>query len=485
MRHVEQNPRFAVLVTRSAALAVLLLAAFGAAPARAESLLDALADAYYYSPALDAQRATLRATDEDVAIANSNYRPNINGQADVGVQQQTVRPSFGTGGTTVPRGYAIQLVQPVFRGFRTINAVNGAEATVRAGREQLRTVEQQALLDAVTAYADVVRDEAILKLQQASSDFLKTQLQATRDRFKVGELTKTDVAQSEARNEDGLSQVQIALANLKASRAAYERAVGHPPGSLRAPNQNIPLVPRSLREAIDIGNQENPNVVAALYLEQAAKFQVDEIRGELLPELQLEATYSERFESSTQIDEVETGSVVGRLNMPIYPSGGAVYARVRQAKQTHLSRIQQIEQNRSLTQAQVVASWSQLQGRKAQQESNQAAIDSNRTALAGVQEEEKVGQRTIDDVLNFQRDLINSQVTLEQTKRDIIVSAFTLVSNVGRLNIAELGAVRSAYDPEVHYGEVRRKAWGIDITRDDEDRSRDPWGTRVEHAPVK
>lgn len=481
--------RSAASLRTGSAFAALLVVAISAKPVHSESLLEALADAYYYSPQLDAQRATLRATDESVAIANSNYRPSINAQADAGTQttQTTVNSSsfFGTSGTTTPYGYTFQLIQPIFRGFRTVNAVNSAEANVRAGREQLRTVEQQALLSAVTAYADVVRDEEILKLQQASSDFLKTQLQATQDRFKVGELTKTDVAQSEARYEEGLSLVQVALANLKASRAFYEGFIGHPPGTLQAPSANIPLVPKSLREAIDIGNQENPNVVAALYLEQAAKFQVDQIRGELLPELQLEATFSDRFDSSTQIAESQNSTVLGRLNVPIYPSGGAVYARVRQAKQTHLSLTQQIEQNRSQTQAQVASSWSLLQGSRAQKISNEAAIASNRTALAGVQEEEKVGQRTIDDVLNFQRDLITSQVTLERTKRDIIVNSYTLISNMGRLNIAELGAVSSAYEPEVHYGEVRRKAWGIDITRDDEDHRVDAWGTRVEHAPVK
>ncbi len=458
--------------------------ALSAIDSRAETLTDTLSQAYRYSPLLDAQRATLRATDEDVARANSGYRPDIRGSVDVGRERTNVRP--GTGSTTSPRGYTLQMVQPVFRGFQTTNAVNAAEAAVRAGREQLRNVEQQVLLDAVTAYGNVVRDQAIVRLRENNLNFLGTELKATKDRFAVGEVTKTDVAQAEARRALGQSELDLAKANLKSSRAVYEQVVGSPPQNLTEANPNTKLLPRSLDEAIGTGTRENPAVVGALYAEQGARYQVDQIRGELLPSAQLEASFTERFDSSRQTEEVETASIVGRLNVPIYANGGEVHARVRQAKHTHLARIQEIEQARAAAQSQVVQAWSQLTGFKAQRESDKAQIEANRTALNGVREEEKVGQRTLIEVLNAQQELLQSQVQLETTKRNVLVATYSVVSAIGRLNVSEVGAASTVYDPEIHADEVRRKWWGIDITHDDGRREHiDTWNTRTDHTPVK
>jgi outer membrane protein len=453
---------------------------------RAETLNDALAQAYRYSPQLDAQRATLRATDEDVARANSGYRPSITAQADVGRQKIESRPNFGGSGTTSPRGYTVQAVQSIFRGFRTTNAVNAAEASVRAGREQLRNIEQQVLLNTVTQYANVVRDQAIVRLRESNLSFVTTELKATQERFAVGEVTKTDVAQSQATVAQSKSSLDQARANLKSSRALYQQFVGSPPQNLAQPSLGLKLVPKSLDHAIDIGTKENPNVVNALYSEQAARFQIDEIRGELLPDAQIEATYTDRFDSSRQTEETETASIVGRLNVPIYANGGEVYARVRQAKQTHLARIQDIETARSQAQSQVAQSWSQLLGSKAQLESDKAEIESNKVALNGVREEEKVGQRTRIEVLNQQLTLLQSQERLENTKRDIVVANYTVVSTIGRLNIAEIGATSTVYDPEVHLNEVSGKWIGLDITRDDGSGAHnDNWNARVDRAPVK
>ncbi len=479
-----------VLIRRIAA-SVLAMAAVSAAmlpcaPARAETLLDAMAQAYSYNPRLDAERATLRATDEDVARANSGYRPDISASADVGKQWTSTRPATTGAGTTTPRGYAIQLVQPLFRGFRTTNAVNSAEANVRAGRETLRDVEQQVLLDTVTSYGNVVRDQAIVRLRENNLEFLSKELKATQDRFAVGEVTKTDVAQAQARRALAVSDLDLAKANLKSSRALYEQVVGNPPRSLSEPSANSKLLPKGVEEAIGIGTKENPQVVSALYLEQAARYDVETVRGELLPEAQLEATYQDRFGSSQSIDEVETGTVVGRLNVPIYAQGGEVYARVRKAKHLHLARIQAIEQARAAVQSGVAQSWSQLVGFRAQLQSDKAQIEANQTALSGVREEEKVGQRTLLDVLNAQQELLNSQVQLEITKRNLLVAAYTVIQQIGRLSVAEVGAVGIVYDPEAHYDEVRRKWWGIDITHDDGRREHmDAWQGEVRHESVK
>ena len=478
---------WAVLAKRVAAPVLLsVIFVFAPGPARSENLLDALAAAYRYNPQLDAERARLRATDEGVAQAMSNFRPQIDLRADAGHQNVQTKPgSFNEGGTN-PRGYSLELVQPLFRGFRSTNAVNEAEAAVRAGRETLRRIEQEVLQDAVEAYADVVRDQAIVRLRESSLQFLNQELQATRDRFAVGEVTRTDVAQAEARRAQALSQLDLARANLKASRARYEQVVGNAPQKLSEPNLSSKFLPRSLVEAIGISSRENPVVVAALYNEQAARFRVDLIRGELLPEAQLEATWSERFDPTTQIDESETGVVRGVVRVPIYETG-EVYARVRAAKHTHISRIQEIEQNRALAQAQVAQAWAQLQGAKAQLISDKAQIEANQTALNGVREEEKVGQRQLLDILNAQLELIQSQEQLEGTKRNIVVFTYQVIGAIGRLNVAELGAVGTVYDPEPHANEVRRKWIGTDITHDDARRGHavDEWNTHVERAPTK
>jgi outer membrane protein len=453
---------------------------------QAETLNDALAQAYRYNPELDAQRATLRATDEGVARANSGYRPDITAQADVGRQKLETRPNFGASGTTSPRGFTVQAVQSIFRGFRTTNAVNAAEALVRAGREQLRNVEQQVLLNVVTQYANVVRDQAIVKLRESNLSFVSTELKATQERFAVGEVTKTDVAQSQAAVAQSKSSLDQARANLKSSRALYQQFVGSPPQNLAQPSLGLKLLPKGLEQAIDIGTKENPNVVSSLYNEQAARFQIDEIRGELLPDAQIEATYTDRFDSSRQTEETETASIVGRLNVPIYAGGGEVYARVRQAKQTHLARIQDIETARSQSQSRVAQSWSQLIGFKAQLESDKAEIESNKVALNGVREEEKVGQRTRIEVLNQQLTLLQSQERLENTKREIVVANYTVVSAIGRLNISEIGATSTVYVPEAHLDEVSHKWIGLDITQDDGSGSHEgSWNARVDRAPVK
>jgi outer membrane protein len=207
-------------------------------------------------------------------------------------------------------------------------------------------------------------------------------------------------------------------------------------------------------------------VVGSLYTEQAARYAVDQIRGELLPQVQLEASYADRFDSSRDIDEAEAAVVTGRLTVPIY-EGGEVYARVRQAKHIHVSRLQEIEQARSQTESDVVATWSQLLAARAQVESDQSQVEANGIALTGVREEERVGQRTLLDVLNAELEYLDSQVSLVTTRRNIVVSSYALLASVGRLDAVNLGFTSVAYDPEVHYQEVRRKPWGTSITHED------------------
>ena len=453
----------------TALLAVGMLAAgLAAVPeaAHAETLLEALSATYGYNPRLDAQRAFQRATDEDVARAMSGYRPTITANADVAMERSDLRPSSSQDGVTNPRGYGVQLVQPIFRGFQTYNAVNSAEANVRAQREVLRDVERQVLLQAVTAYMDVVRDQELVRLNENNVNVLSRELKASEDRFSVGEVTRTDVAQAKARRADAVSRLDAARANLRTSRGAFMQVVGHPPTQLRWAGPPEQHLPSSLQEAIRISNNEDPLVVAALYREQSAKYTVDQIRGELLPTVQLEASYDDRFGSSKSINESETGIVRGRMTIPIY-QGGEVSARVRQAKQNHIGYLQQIEQIRTEQQQILVSSWAQLEAARAQLESDKVAVESNRVALQGVREEEKVGQRTLLDVLNAELEYLNSQVALETDRRNLVVAAYSVLSAMGRLDAAWIGAAQQVYDPVVHYKEVRRKWIGLSITHAD------------------
>ncbi len=447
-------------------LAISIAMAGGVTTVRAENLQDALAATYRYNPRLDAARAALRATDEEVARANSGYRPTVTAAADSGAQWQTSKSTTGMRRETElhPSGYRLDATQPLFRGFRTLNSVREAEATIRAGRENLRTVEQSVLLEAVTAYMDTLRDAAIVKIRENNVEVLSRELRATQERFKVGEVTRTDVAQAEARRAGTVSALDLARANLKTSRGNYERTVGRAPGNLAEPRPPKRRLPQSLQEAIAMSARENPGVIAALYREQGARSTVDRIWGELLPTVQIESSYQRRFDTSDSVAETETTSVVARATVPLYTSG-EVQARVRQAKHTHVSRIQEIEQNRSEVQAQVVQSWSQLQAADAQFVSDNAQVKALEIALAGVREEEKVGQRTLLDILNAEQELLNAQVNLASTKRNINVAAYSLLSTVGRLNIQELGASDEVYDAELHYHEIRRKWWGVSITR--------------------
>jgi outer membrane protein len=437
----------------------------GIAPAAAETLPQALAAAYKYNPSLDAERARLRSTDENVAIANSGFRPNIGASADVTRDWQRTRPPSAANGANTSKGYSVSLTQPIFNGFQTINAVNEAEAFVRAGREALRTTEQTVLLQAVTAYMDVIRDQAIVRLRENNVNVLSRELQATRDRFAVGEVTRTDVAQAEARRAASISALDLARSNLKISRATFERVVGHPPSRLVDPPP-YSRIPKSQEDAIAVATRESPEVVAALYREQAARFTVERIWGELLPTVSLEAGYNQRFDPSDSIDEREAATISGRVNIPIY-QGGAVHARVRQAKHDHLATLQEIERARTVAREGVLSAWAQLIASRAQLESDQIAVNAARTALTGVREEQKVGQRTILDVLNAEQEYLSSQVQLETTRRNLVVNSYLVLQSVGRLTSDYMSLTKLVYDPEVHYSDVRRKWWGISITHSD------------------
>ncbi len=502
-----KRKRVAAVVRFSCLAATVIIASLFPTVQRAsaETLDEALAAAYRYNPRIDAERARLRATDESVPQARSGYLPRLNGSADAGITDFRDRlrdeaanrggafdPNTGrltttarSGDTIYPRGFGVSLQQNIFDGFRTTNSVAQAEATVRAGRETLREIERQVLFDAATAFMDVIRDRAIVRLRENNVKVLTRELTATTDRFEVGEVTRTDVSQAKARRARSVSDLDLAQGQLKSARARYERVVGRLPRSLVEPRLPWNLLPKTLDEALSIGVNENPLVIAALYREQAARHNVDVVRGELLPSVTLEASYDNDFSQSSNLAENQTTRLAGRLNVPLY-QGGEVSSRVRASKHTHVSFLQEIEDARTLVREEIITAWAAFQTTQAQLESDRTQVQANQTALTGVREEEKVGQRTLLDVLNAEQELLDAQVSLAETRRNNIVAAYALLSAIGRFSADVIGVTATVYDPEIHYMEVRRKWWGIRITHRDGRRERlDLWESHGRNHSMK
>ncbi|MCX7327134.1 MAG: TolC family outer membrane protein [Hyphomicrobiales bacterium] len=443
----------------AAASALLVSLAVSSGPARAaETLESALSKAYGSNPTLNAQRAALRVSNEGVSQALSGYRPRVTGTADFGVSYiENNRPlARATSIRQAPRGAGVQLDQTIWNAGRTSNAVSQAEALVLAGRETLRVAEQTVLLDAATAYMNVLRDTAILNLNNNNVEVLEEQLRQTRDRFNVGEVTRTDVAQSEARLASSRSQLSVAQANIKSSLGRYRQIVGVQPKRL-APGRPLERnLPRSLDEATRISQSQHPSIIAALHNVDAADIGVKVAEAELYPSLGLSASVAHRNEFNTLNDQRGTASALARLTVPIY-EGGQVYSRTRQAKELAGQRRLEADITREQIRAAVVTAWGSLEASKAQTIAAQAQVLAAETALNGVREEAKVGQRTTLDVLNAQQELLSARSSLITAQRDRVVASYNVMSASGGLNARMLGLKVARHDPNLHYEQVRDK----------------------------
>ena len=440
------------------------------------NLEEALVQAYQNNPQVNAQRALVRATDEAVPQALSGYRPRISGTYNNGVTwtettTEVQRPVVSRGGKTIgtvgvrdrevtrfnPASVGAQLQQNIFNGFQTANRTRQAESQVFASRETLRVIEQTVLLDAATVYMNVLRDTAVLELQRRNVEVIQEQLRQTRDRFNVGEVTRTDVAQAESRVAAAQSQFLTAQANLTTSRAAYRRVIGVDPGRLANGTPVDRFVPGSLDLAVAQGQSENPSVNAAEFGVDVAQLQVKVNEGSLYPTVTVTGSMQQAWHSSDTVQAQMNASVVGQLTVPIY-QGGQEYSLIRQAKETVGQRRLELAQNRDQARANVVQSWGQLDAAKAQIDATRSQVTAAEIALNGVREEARVGQRTTLDVLNATQELLNARVALVTAQRDRVVASYTLLSAVGRLSVPVLGLQVPLYDPMIHYQQVR-DAW--------------------------
>jgi outer membrane protein len=353
------------------------------------------------------------------------------------------------------------LNETVFNGNRTINSIRQAESQVFGAREQLRNTEQNTLLAGVTAYMDVLRDTAILELDRNNVAVLQEQLRETRDRFTVGEVTRTDVAQAEASLSSAQATELTAVSTLQSSMARYRQIIGDQPTSLAPVKPIMRPLPRTLPEAVTISQVEHPAIVASLHGVDSAMLQIKIAEGALYPTVGLTASLSQQLDLTGVRDQrAFTASIVGNISIPIY-QGGAEYATTRQAKESLSQQELQTASQRNQVRAAVVASWGANQASVGVVRAARAAVAANEVALAGVREEAKVGQRTTLDVLNAQQALLNARVQLVSAEHDEVVNSYSLLSAVGRLNVPTLGLAVSEYDPRVHFNQVKSKWIGL------------------------
>lgn len=440
-------------------LSLLLPIAGLAGGAEAQTLEDALAAAYRNNPTLLGQRAKVRATDEAVPQALSNWRPSIEITGSAGVNAVQSTTSTDRGQRREPKSIGISVTQPLYRGGRTIAATGQAENTVRAARARLTETEQDILLLAATAFLDVYRDEAVLRLTINNEQVLKRQLEATRDRFEVGEITRTDVHQAVARLAGTTADRIAAEGRLEASRAAYRNVVGTTaPKQLAVPKTPGGL-PKELGAAIRVSAENNPGVISAEFDRKALDDTVDEVRGELLPSVNVTSGLSRNLQSAGETGRIDSAKITLNLTVPLYQQG-QVFSRLREAKLDVAEQIHAIDQARRNAVEDATRAWESLLTAQARVKAFKAQIDANVIALEGVEREAQVGSRTVLDVLDAEQELLDSRVSHVSAARDELLAVFELKAAMGQLTARAMKLAVELYDPAGHYGKVRGSWFG-------------------------
>lgn len=441
---------------RMSLVAVLLAGGIGfCGPVSAETLQQALVSAYEGNPTLRAERARQRATDEQVPQALSGWRPTVTVQGDADYTWQGVNPP-GAGYSNSEgdaQALSIELAQPIFRGFKTINGTRAAEANVEAGRQNLLAVEQEVLFDGVQAYMDVLRDRQIVELRRKNVSVLDEQLRAANERFSVGEVTRTDVAQARARLSQSQANLAGARAALATSAAEYVRVVGHEPGKLGYPK--AARLPKSIDAAYAEAAEINPNILAAALIEEASTYTVEVVKGDLLPEVSLLASGAVTNDNLINRSS-DSASIAGVVTIPLYEAG-RVYSSVREAKQVASQRrIEVIEAGRAVRAA-VATAWNSLVAARQTITAAKEQVSAASLALEGVRQEYLVGSRTTLDVLDAEAELVDARVALVSAERDQIVASYQVLGSIGRLTARNLALNVDYYDPAGNYGDVRDK----------------------------
>lgn len=447
----------------TAALAALAVAQ----PAAADTLQEALTEAYRSNPTLMAARANQRANDENVPIQRAPGLPGVNATASYVESVRKSQNSFNAPDHTLQ--VSPQLTVPIYSGGAVRNSVNAAEERVTAGRADLRATESSIFSQVVAAYMDVLRNEAIVSLNANQVEVLKVNLQATSDRYEIGDLTRTDVAQSQSRLATAQGNYQSAQSNLISARETYISLVGDAPQDLQAPPQ-LPNLPADIESAVDFALENNPDLIAAKDRAKAAGFDTDVAGSGRLPTVALfaNATYTDYFNSlaggSAALAQMETTANAGvRVTIPIF-QGGLPAARQRQAQARETAALEQVVAAERNVIVQVRSAWSSWHASLAVIESSQLAVDAAALSLEGVKAENTIGNRDILDVLNAEQELLSARVQLVTARRNAYVAGFSLLAAMGRAEARDLGLGDEGllYDPEENYRRVHGRIWDWD-----------------------
>jgi len=443
-------------------LALALLCHSGLnASARADVLNDALVSAYQSNPQINASRAQQRATDENVPQALAGYRPQIVGSLSAGLQavRNLLPDNTVQTATLKPWTIGVTVTQNLFNGFKTANSVRVAEFQVLSGREALRNTGQGVLLDAVTAYMNVIANQALLETQKSNVAFLRETLGIAKKRLDAGDVTPTDTAQADARLSRGLADLNAAQIAYDVSRATYEQVIGKAPGLLQPAQTVDRFVPRSRQETLDTAAKENPAVLGAMYDVDVATTTISVAESSLLPQLNVQGSASTSRQSDSTLGTFGSDqlSVTGNLTVPLY-DGGTAASQTRQAKETATQSRLVLEQVRNQARTAAISAWITSEGTKVALAAAESEVKAAGIALQGVRREAQGGQRTTLDVLNSQQDLTAARSRQILAQRDRVIASYTLLSAVGRLDVRTLGLNTPDYLPEVHYHQVR-DAW--------------------------
>lgn len=425
-----------------------------AAPAMAEDLFDAVSLAYETNPDLQQQRAQQRVIDEEYVQARSGYRPDLS--TSLSGSYFDGASGFGDD-TSWSSSVGFSLSQPIWTGGRVATAVDAARGDILQGRENLRLVESQVLLAVVTAYVDVRRDVEALAINRENVTVLQRQLEEATARFDVGEITRTDVAQAEARLAAAQARLSTAEAQLSVSRAAYASVVGQAPGEL-APEPALPGVPSSFDEAIDIANQDSPSVRAAQFAQQASQARVASARAEYRPSVGLSASYGAALSPSggLQLSDRDEVRATATVTVPLF-TGGVTGSRVRQAIERDNIAIIGINGARRDTLQAVSQAYARVLAADAALKANEEQVRAASIAAEGVRQEAQVGLRTTLDVLNAEQELRDAQLALINSRHDAYVARAQLLQAMGRLEAPNLVANVKPYDPKANFDRVKSK----------------------------
>ncbi len=451
--------RWQILATSVAASAVSV------APASAESLMDALALAYQTNPEIASERASLQALDETFVQARSVGLPNASSQFSLSATDSKSERQIFTGGgstsnfedsdTTGNSALSVSAGQDFYRGGQTRAAMDAAEANILAGRANLLALEQAVLFDAVPAFVDVRRDLEVVRIRMNNVEVLNRQLQAAQDRFEVGDVTRTDVAQAEARVSAARSALAAAQADLAVTRANYARVIGQSPGELQ-PEPPLPPLPATVDEAVSLALESNPNAVSARLREDAARAGVRQAEGAFRP------TVGWQLQAVTQRDLLDGGvdndavTATARATLPLF-TGGLNSANKRQAlANENAARLDVRDIERQVTEL-TVSAFAQYISANAQIDASEQQVRASEIAFEGVEEEARVGLRTTLDVLDAEQEVLDARLALVDARRNAYLAGFGLIQSVGQLSVPNLGLDVPEYDPTSNYSEIRKK----------------------------